>query len=91
MQEPETVTTPNLDAYLAERNAALTSMDMKWAEKEMPYASSPEVREVAMHKARYECTAIDRELRIKSYKWLKLRHYKRLTNDPLLPYGELPE
>lgn len=43
------------------------------------------------HKARYECTSIARELRLESAEWLRARGHGRLTGDPLLPQGELPE
>ena len=89
MTDQKTQTT--LEEALAERNAKLTALDMDWAREQMPNASSDKVRLCAMHKARYECTALDRDVRIASYKYLKLRHYKRMTGDDLLPYGELPE
>ena len=83
--------TTELADYVKERDAALIALDMDWAKANMPKASHPDVYLVALHKARYECTHIARDLRIASYKYLKLRHYKRLTGDDLLPYGELPE
>ena len=81
----------NIEQALKERNAKLTELDMEWARKQMPNASNDEVRLLSMHKARYECTALNRDVRITSYKWLKLRHFKLMTGDDLLPYGELPE
>lgn len=81
--------TTELDNYLANRNAALTSLDLEWAKKQMPGASET-VLECAMHKARYECTAIDRQLRRDSAAWLRKNNFGGLTG-PLLPEGELPE
>lgn len=79
-----------LEAWKRERNAALTSMDMAYAEKLMPRAH-PEVRLMAMHKARYECTEIAPELRQESRKWLESHGLHRLGGLPWSADGSLPE
>ena len=76
--------------YVTERNCALANMDMEWAEKQMPTVSDPIVREIAMHKARYDCPGVEDYLRHESRIWLKERGYKRLDNLEFLPEGELP-
>lgn len=76
--------------FLAERNKALAKMDMDYAEKMMPKARH-EVRLMAMHKARYECTAIAPVLRSESGEWLRNNGLGRLDGSPILPHGELPE
>jgi len=45
---------------------------------------------ISLHKARYECTCIEPELRHESRKWLQANGYKRLMGE-FLPEGELPE
>lgn len=57
----------------------------------MPDASSDHVRLMAMHKGRYECTDLDNAARHTSGEWLRQHGYGRMTGDPLLPEGVLPE
>ena len=78
------------EAFLAERNRALETLDMAYAAKMMP-AAAPEVRLMAMHKARYECTAVSRTSRLESGAWLRKNNVLRLTGTEPLPEGELPE
>ena len=73
-----------------QRNVALTNLDVAWARDYMPGASSDEVRLIAMHKARYECTGLTDDLRHASREWLQQRGYNRL-HGAFLPDGELPE
>jgi hypothetical protein len=80
----------NISSVLAERNKALSNLDMEWARRNMQGASSDHVRLLAMHKARYECTSIAAELRHLSAKWLRDRGYLRMYRMELLPEGELP-
>ncbi|MDI3260299.1 MAG: hypothetical protein QJR02_11445 [Sinobacteraceae bacterium] len=75
---------------LDKRNKALLEMDMLYARPAMP-GTTDEVREIAMHKARYECTQLPREARHASGEWLRNRHLCRMTGDALLPEGELPD
>ncbi len=82
--------TSELAAFLSERNRALETLDMAYAEKLMPRAH-PEVRLMAMHKARYECMAISREARMASADWLRKLGLRRLDGSGVLPEGELPE
>ncbi len=79
-----------LAKMLAERNAALVTLDMDYARRMLPTASSDEVRLLAMHKARYECTAIAAEFRHASGHWLREHGSKRMDGSELLPEGELP-
>jgi len=74
---------------LDERNKALSNMDMEYARKIMPDASSDFVRTSAMHKARYDCTVINEKLRHESGDWLRAHGHDRMTGDKLLPIGEL--
>lgn len=79
-----------LEKMLERRNKALLELDMDYARQMMP-GTSDEVRRLAMHKARYECTALPREVRHQSGEWLRAGGYRRLTGDELLPEGALPE
>lgn len=78
-----------LATFLAERHRMLRTLDVAAAQAKMPGASD-EVVLIALHKARYDCTAIEDELRHESARWLRERGYRGLTG-PLLPEGELPE
>lgn len=79
-----------LEQAMRERDAALTALDMDYARRLMPDASSDEVRLAAMHKARYETTTMARELHHASGAWLRAHGYERYGGLPLLPEGELP-
>jgi hypothetical protein len=74
-----------------ERDDALAVMDMEWARKNMPYATSDEVRIIAMHKARYECTNLSNLTRQQSKDWLSSRGYSRIDGSKFLPDGEFPD
>lgn len=76
---------------LALFRAALSSLDMNWARLQMPNATNDKVRLMAMHKERYECTDIDPDLSHESARWLRQRGLSRVTGDPILPAGDLPE
>jgi hypothetical protein len=75
---------------VSERNAALSALDMEYARRIMPDASSDYVRLISMHKARYECTSLPASLRHSSGMWLRQRGLKRMTGDAVLPEGVLP-
>ena len=79
-----------LSVYLTERDKALSNLDMDYARKMLPYSEDDEIRLVAMHKARYSCLSIARELRHASGAWLRERNYKDAIGMDLLPEGELP-
>lgn len=79
----------DMETFLKERDAALTSMDMAYATRMMPRASH-EVRLMAMHKARYEALNIAPVLRTESGEWLRTHGFGRLDGSPILPQGELP-
>lgn len=68
--------------WLAERKLALETLDMAYARRNFPNASSDEVLLLAMHKARYECTDIAANLRRASEKWLKARDFNRVHDLP---------
>jgi hypothetical protein len=72
------------------RNKALRELDMDFARAAMPGARNDEVRLMAMHKARYECTEIEAHYRHESRAWLAARGLSRQTGEPLLPEGDLP-
>lgn len=80
-----------LQLWREERNAALRTLDMTYARYLMPDASSDEVRLLAMHKGRYECTDIEAALRSASGEWLRERGSTRMDGSPILPAGRLPE
>ncbi|MDP3219198.1 MAG: hypothetical protein Q8S73_34185 [Deltaproteobacteria bacterium] len=79
----------DIEEYVRQRDAALNTLDMEWAAQQMPY-SAPEVRLLAMHKARYEAVNIAPELRHESAEWLHAAGCTRLDGSPLLSAGELP-
>ena len=54
------------------------------------YGLTPEVAEVALHKARFDAVSIPREMRAASREWLESRGYKRMMNMPWPPAGVLP-
>lgn len=83
-------TQTEFETLMRERDHALASLDMTYARRAMPDASSDEVRLIAMHKARYETTNMPRELRHASGEWLRVRGYFRWGGLPILPEGELP-
>mgnify|MGYP003693772219 CR=1 FL=1 len=74
--------TDKLSKFLRERRAALVRMDLEWAKKMLPDASSDAMREMAMHKARYEAMDISAELRQASREWLEVHGFKRLGGMP---------
>lgn len=84
------MTETGLQNFLTERNEALRTLDEEYVARTLPRVA-PGTRLLILHKSRYECTAIDRELRHESRKWLAEHGYKRMTGTELLPEGELPE
>lgn len=85
------MTEQTIAEYVRERDAALSVLDMAYAEKLMPNATD-HVRLMAMHKARYECVHIAPELRRESREWLESQGYRRLGGLPWPDVlGKLPE
>jgi hypothetical protein len=84
------MTETNLDMqpWIDARDAALRALDVNWA---IDRGCSPEAAEAAMHKARYECLAIEPELRHASREWLETHGSTRMRGAPWPPIGELPE
>jgi len=78
------------ESWKEDRNRALRELDMGYAKVMMP-ASKEEVRLIAMHKARYECTEIEPHLREASREWLEDHKYNRLHGTPWPPIGVLPK
>ena len=76
---------------ILDRDKKLAALDMDWARKMMPLATSDEVRLLSMHKARYECTSIADELRHESRRWIEQRGYHRIGYLPWPPEDQLPE
>ena len=81
----------NFEAWLAERNRFLRDLDITsdLVAQAMPGASD-EMKLLALHKGRYECTHISDDLRRQSAEWLVERGYGRMTGDPIDLTGELP-
>jgi hypothetical protein len=82
---------PTLDEYLHERNAALRGLNIAWARRQIDRPVSDAVLLLSLHKARLECTAIERDLRVASARWLMERGYKSLTGQTITNPEELPE
>ena len=61
--------------FITERDKALRSLDMDYARKMMPGATTDEIRLIAMHKARIEVTGLPEGLKIESKRWLTARGY----------------
>ncbi len=80
-----------LSDWRVKRNRALATLDMDYARREMPAASSDEVRLMAMHKARVECADIDSSLRLPRVKWLQERKLGRIGPLDWIIEWELPE
>jgi hypothetical protein len=87
---PLAPTLDSVEAWVAERDAALIALDESYVAKTMPKAN-PAIRLLILHKARYEAVNVPAELRHASGKWLRDGGYVRLTGTPVLPEGELPE
>lgn len=81
----------DVQEFIAERNAALESLDMDYARRVMPGHLTDDVRLIGMHKARYESIGCSRESRHASGLWLRERGYGRISGTPILPEGTLPE
>jgi len=86
----------SFDDAKAQRNRVLTEFDVEAVKKQLMENGQPPcdvdmLAVVTLHKARYECTDIDRILRAKSGEWLRQRHFKRMYGEELLPEGQLPE
>jgi len=73
-----------------ERAHALRTLDLAWARREAPGASSDDVLLIALHKARYRCRGIEDDLRHESAEWLRAHGFGDMHGEPLLPRGELP-
>jgi hypothetical protein len=86
----ETMDVGTILDFVKERDAALSKLDMEWARRMMPHASSDEVRLIAMHKARHQAINIPERLRRQSARWLFDHHYKDLLGNPIDPLGPLP-
>ena len=78
-----------LDDFLRARDHALMTLDENYVVEQLPGAR-PEIPLMILHKARYECVAIPRPLRLLSAKWLREQNCKRMDGSPILPNDELP-
>lgn len=79
-----------LDADLQRRNIAFRMLDVAYARRRCPELSSDYAALVALHKARYECVAIEDSLRHASRRFLEARGLTRYRGIPWPPDGELP-
>ena len=82
--------TPDIKEFKTRRDKALRELDMDYAREMLPHASNDEVRLLALHKARYECTSIEDHFRLESKAWLREHHCGGIRA-PLLPGDELPK
>lgn len=80
----------SIDDYVAERDKALTNLDIDWMNENLSTNTTDEVLLCAAHKARYKCLGIADNLRHESRRWLQERGYSRLMGD-FLPADQLPE
>lgn len=82
----------DVDLWRKERNKALRTLDIEYARNQSPkISSSDEVLLIALHQARYECTDIEKKLRLESGEWLRERGFKAMYGLSILPPGELPK
>jgi hypothetical protein len=72
----------SIEDYTRERNEALRTMNLEWAREMLGATAREEVLLMSMHKARYECTDIEPELRQASRKWLEERGCTRFNGIP---------
>lgn len=79
----------DVEEFVRARNLALMELDMSYARKMLPDAANDEVRLMAMHKARYECTGIADIFRNSSKQWLVERGLKRFDGSDFTE--ELPK
>jgi hypothetical protein len=77
-----------IELWKAERNAALSKLDLAWARENLPTASDG-VLLASMHKARCEIPSISDELRHESRRWLEERGRSRFGDLPWPPEGVL--
>lgn len=80
----------DFEVMRAARNEILRTLDVSAARGWGMFASSDEVVMCALHKARYDCVDIERELRHASGAWLRERGYSAMGGRALEPEGELP-
>lgn len=73
--------------WIEERDRMLRDLDV---DSPQCAAVAPEVRLMALHKARYECTNMEPELRHASRHWLQERGLRRLFNLEFSDDNSLP-
>lgn len=83
-------TDAEMQQWLHERNKAFRTLDLVWARKQVNYLTD-ETQLMALHKARYECKAIEPEYRHTSREWLQSRGFGRTFNQPWPAEGVLEE
>lgn len=83
-------TNPELAEFLAQRNAAFRTLDVAYFRDQCPEISHEAILP-AIHKARYECAAIEDALRVASGEWLRTNGYCRMNGQDWPPPGELPK
>lgn len=74
--------------WIDRRDAAMRTLDTEYV---IAQGCPPRAALMALHKARYECTSMEPELRHASRKWLQDNGCHRMHNEPWPPEGELPE
>jgi len=74
--------TSSLGDLLAERNAALLALDLRWARRMVGDHPNDEMLLASLHKARVECLGLPDGPRQESCRWLLAHGMKRLTGLP---------
>jgi hypothetical protein len=80
----------DFDEWIAERNRIMSEFDVEAGMKMMGCADRM-VAVMGLHKARYECLAIDDSLRLDSQKWLAENGVRRMTGEPVKIGDPLPK
>lgn len=76
--------------FVRERDVAMETDDIFWAAKMLPDASSPNVVEIAFHKARMQTLSVSENKRRESLKWLADRGLNDLMGAPVRHNDPLP-
>lgn len=89
------MTYPSVEAYVSMRDRILETDNMAEFAAMIEHATgitpTPEVAEIAFHKARYEALRVSRDKRVASGEWLRAHKMGRVNMMDLLPPGQLPE
>lgn len=83
----------NIKELLEERNEALRTLDRNYVKKYYKGSrkDSDHFLLSILHKSRFECIAIDDQLRLESKEWLQKNGFKRIFGLEFPQGNELPE